>query len=115
LTHKIVRHIKITKALNKKLTGDHKKIDDFFNELFDGLEEYERSGYSGDIFFEKNGIIYMRQDSKKEILWCSHKYIWLFFNLEFRYNYKEISNLIQGMVGLHLKRKIFIPHHVTSI
>jgi len=68
LTHKIVRHIKITKALNKKLTGDYKKIDDFFNELFDGLEEYERVESPGDIFFRKNDIIYMRQDSKNKVL-----------------------------------------------
>jgi len=106
MTHKIVRHIKINKALGVKLTGDNKKIDNFFKELFNGLEEYESDKYPDYIFFIKNDIIYIRQSSKNKKLWCSHKYIWSFFETEFGYNYNEISNLIQGMVELHLKRKV---------
>jgi hypothetical protein len=107
MTHKIVRHIKINKALGVKLEGDAKKVDDFFNSLFDGLEECESHKYPGDIFFRKNDKTYMWQDTKNEKLWCSYKYIWSFFESEFGYKDNEISNLIQGMVELHLKRKVF--------
>jgi hypothetical protein len=107
MTHKIVRHIKLSKALGVKLEGDAKKVDDFFNDLFDGLEEHESDKYPGDIIFRKNGKTHMYQESKNEKLWCSYKYIWSFFESEFGYNYNEISKLVQGMVGLHLKRKVF--------
>jgi hypothetical protein len=107
MTNKIVRHIKLSKALGIKLEGDAKKVDDFFNDLFDGLEEYENDKYPGDIFFRKNDITYMQQDSKNERLWCSYNHIWSFFESEFGYKDNEISNLIQGVVGLHLKRKVF--------
>jgi hypothetical protein len=105
----ILREISISKLTGEPLTGDAKKIDDFFVELFDGIEECESDNYPGDIFFRKNDIIYMRQDSKNERLWCSYKFIWSFFESEFGYNYNEMSNLIQGTMGLHLKRKVFTP------
>ena len=107
MTHKIVRHIKINKALGVELEGDVKKVYDFFNELFNGLKEHESDEHSGDIFFRKNDIIYIHQDSKNKVLWCSHMHIWSFFVTEFGYNYNEITNLIQGMLELYLKRKVF--------
>jgi hypothetical protein len=113
MTHKIIRHIKLSKALGVKLEGDAKKINDFFNELFDGLEEYESGKYPDDIFFTKkdSDYVYIHQDSKNETLWCLHDHIWSFFLKEFDYRYNEISNLIQGIVGLHLKRKVFKASH----
>jgi hypothetical protein len=107
MTHKIVRHIKLSKTLGVKLEGDAKKVDDFFNNLFNGLEEHESDEHPGDIFFRKNGKTHMYQESKKEKLWCSHKFIWSFFESEFGYKDNEISKLVQGMVELHLKRKVF--------
>jgi hypothetical protein len=115
MTHKIVRHIKLSKALGVKLEGDAKKIDDFFDDLFDGLKECGNDVYPGDIFFRKNGKTYMRQDSKNERLWCSDNHIWSFFETEFGYNDNEISKLVQGMVELHLKRKVFTPATLVNI
>jgi hypothetical protein len=113
MTHKIVRHIKLSKALGVKLEGDAKKVDDFFNDLFDGLKECESDEYPGDIFFRKNDTVCMWQDSKNKRFWCSDNHIWSFFESEFDYNDNEISKLVQGMVELHLKRKVFTtitPH-----
>jgi hypothetical protein len=115
MTHKIVRHIKLSKTLGVKLEGDAKKIDDFFDDLFDGLKECGNDVYPGDIFFRKNDKTYMWQDTKNKRLWCSYKYIWSSFKREFGYKGNEINNLIQSMLELRLKRKVFTPTYMAAL
>jgi hypothetical protein len=112
MAHKIVRHIKISKVLGVELEGDAKKVDDFFNELFEGLKEYEIDEYPGDILLRKNNKTYMWYDTENEMLMCSDKHIWSFFKKEFGYKDNEIRKLIQSMLELLLKRKIFTPEQV---
>jgi len=105
----ILRDISISKLTEETLVGDAKKVNDFFINLLDGIEEYISDKYPGDIFFRKNGIIYMKHDSKNKRLWCSHEHIWSFFETEFGYKYEEISQLIQSMLEIHLNQKVSTP------
>jgi hypothetical protein len=108
----IVREIHISDITEEKLSPEAQKVKKFFEQLFEGLEQYEMDKYSGYIFFIKNRKIYMQQDSKNERLWCSNEDIWSFFKTEFEYNYNEISELIQNMLEIHLKRKVFPTSNV---
>jgi hypothetical protein len=110
----ILREISIYDIIEEELSPEAQKVKDFFENLFDGLEEFEIDEYPGDIFFRKNGKIYMQQDSKNERLWCSNEDIWSFFKTEFEYNYNEISELIQNMLEIHLKRNVFAASNVSS-
>ena len=106
----ILREIQLSKLLDQELSGDAKRINDFFIELFDGLEEYI-SDKNDSIFYIKyvNGekIIYMEEDSKNKKMWLSNKYIWSFFKSEFKYNYNEIKKLTHSMMELHMNSKVF--------
>jgi hypothetical protein len=103
----IVREIHISDITEEELSPEVKKVKKIFEELFEGLEQFDSKGHPGDIFFIKNDKIYMWQDTQNKILWCSYKYIWSFFETEFGYNDNEISKLVQGMLETHLKRKVF--------
>ena len=114
----IKREIELCELLDQELSGDTKRINDFFIELFDGLEEYISDKHPDSIFYIKyvNGekIIYMEEDSKNKKMWLSNKYIWSFFKLEFNYNYDEIKELTHSMLEIHMNRKIF-PIHILEL
>jgi hypothetical protein len=103
----IVREIELCKLLDQELSGDAKKINDFFIELFDGLEEYIDEKYPYKIFYIKRGTFYMEQNSKNKRMYLSYKDIWSFFETEFSYNHNQIKELTQYMLELHMKRKVF--------
>jgi hypothetical protein len=105
----IVREISICDITQEELSPKVQKVKKFFEDIFNGLEEHESDDYPGDIFYRKNDITYMWQDTKNEILWCSYKDLWSFFETESGYNRNETSNLIQGMVGMYLNIKVFTP------
>ena len=111
--HKIVREIKLTKILGDgKLSGDAKKIKDFFENVFNGLvqEIPEDKPYLLHFYKIIDGkkTYYFKQDSEIEVVWCSQDIIWSFFETEFDYNYKEIRELTHTMLEMHLKRKVFL-------
>ena len=107
----IKREIELCELLDQELSGDTKRINDFFIELFDGLEEYISDKHPDSIFYTKyvNGenIVYMQQDSKNEIMWLSYDHIWSFFKSEFNYKYNDIKELTHSMLEIHMNSEVF--------
>ena len=107
----IKREIELCELLDQELTGDVKRINDFFIELFDELEEYISDEYPDRIFYVKyiNGekTIYMEQDSKNKIMWLSYDHIWSFFKSEFNYKYNDIKELTHSMLEIHMNSEVF--------
>ena len=104
----IAREIQLSKLLDQELSGDTKRINDFFIELFEGLEK-EKIDENIIYFKYINGKRknYMREDFKKSTIYLSHKHIWSFFESELNYKYGEIKELTYSMLELHMNRKVF--------
>ena len=110
--HKIVREIKLTKILgDDKLSSDVRKIKDFFEDVFNGLEQEVLEDKPHLLYFYKivegKKTYYFKQDSEIEVMWCPNDNIWSFFETEFNYNYQEIKELTHAMLEMHLNRKVF--------
>ena len=110
--NKIIREIQLSNLLNEELDtcSDAKKIKDFFDNIFNDMEEIQIQE-SDNFFYIKNNEKYIKLDLEKEITLCSYKHIWSFFEKEFGYNSQEIRELIHGMLGMYIKRKVFTPKY----
>ena len=103
---KLIRKIKIY-----HLTGNYedpkvKKIVEFFEEIFNNLEEYYSDKYPKSNFFKYNDELYFELDLKYGVTRCKYADFWRKFETEFGLNYKEIKWLTHYMLDTHLKRKV---------
>ena len=105
----IIREIELSKLMDKPLTGDALKVQEFFDELFTDLEVDLLEAKPDSVFFHKKGKFYMEQDSKNERLWCKYRGFWSFFETEFGLNHQETSDLIKYMVEQQLNCKVHTP------
>ena len=103
----IVRDIKISKLEGSELEGNSKKINNFFIKLFDGLEEIKND--SGNIRWDKEGDTYIMQNESEKRMWLDHD-IWSIFDKEFNYNSEESNEIINYMLEVFLKRKVYEIH-----
>ena len=110
-------------ALNRdrelaELTGveickENKRIDDFFENLFNGLLFETLDEHPNSLFFiKRNGDdvkTYMEQDYKNDYLWCSYSLIWSFFSIDMGLERSETAVLIKERVGEAFKLKLGTP------
>ena len=109
--NKIVREIKLTKILgDDKLSSDVRKIKDFFEDVFNGLEQEVLEDKPHLLYFYKmddsKKSNYFIEDSKMKILYCSYQDIWTFFRKEFNYQFEQINEISHAMLEMHLNRKV---------
>ena len=90
--------------------GKYCEVIQFFEGLFDGLIiEPDLDKHPTDLVYHKNGITYMRQDSKNGSLRCRTGGYWGFFEYGIGLNYFDTQDVIQSMVSEHTKRKVETP------
>ena len=90
--------------------GKYCKVIQFFEDFFDELIiEPNLVKHPTDLFYHKNGITYMRQDSKYGWLWCIWDGYWKFFYDEIGLTHDETQTVIQTVVSEHTKRKVETP------
>jgi hypothetical protein len=88
----------------------HPSVIQFFEDLFDGLIiEPILAEHPTDLFYHKNGITYMRQDSKYGVLKCKYSGYWGVLHDKIGIKYSDIQTVIQTMVSEHTKRKVEAP------
>ena len=86
-----------------KLREKYHIMEDWFVPLLNQLTEKTSDNYPGSIFWvNENNKVYMEHDQKNKWLWVDYDEIWSYFYKNYSHNYKEISKLIQGLVGEHL-------------
>ena len=110
--NKIVRHIKLSKLIGEPLTGEYKLIDDFFIDLFDGLESYRDINYPTTVYYIKrvNGlrVFYMKKKFSSAFFLCSFDNFWS--KVPYIHDdYSQKQSLIKGMIELNLGYDIGIP------
>ena len=99
-----------------KMTGrlpvneEYCKVIQFFEDLFEGLIiEPILDEHPTDLFYHKNGIVYMAQDSENGVLWCKWKGYRVFLRSDIGLNRADTQDVIQTMVSEYTKREVEIP------
>ena len=109
-TKSIIREIKLSKLLNEPLSGDALIINDFFNDLLDGIKMVSLDKYPNSIFFTKSdSVYYMRYNGKTNKLHCSYIKIWEFFKSNMIHDNDIISYLVKEIIEDRFKLDIGHP------
>jgi hypothetical protein len=96
----------ITPVLNKK----ELEIINFIKGKINNLTEYKDKNYPDSIFFmNSEGKYILELDDKNEYLGVRYEGFWEVLGTKYKLNYTDIQFIIQGMMEIAFKRKLYTP------
>ena len=102
----------ITPVLSKQ----ELEIIDFIKNKINNLTEFKYSDYPDSLFYmNSEGECILEQDDKNERLYVRYYGFWEVLETKYKLDYIDIQFIIQGMVEIAFKRKVYTPLFVITL
>ena len=113
LKHNDLVVITIQPKNNPVLFGDKKRspTEKFLFDIFSNIKPYYSDKYLDSIFYKKDNEVLFEYDKKSGYFWCHYDKIWKVLDSKYGLNYREIRDLIKGVIWESLKLNEVTPSY----
>ncbi len=106
----LIRKYKISKLINKPLTGVETEIIDFIHEWLKDLIPFKMKAFQNSIFYmNSTGKFVLEQDNKNDRLWIRWEGFWYVLTSQYELKYTDIQILLKFMVEEAFKKELSTP------